>query len=202
MNNEKLDYFRDLLDSQKEHRVASLTENEMGMDVSIRDSTSELSSYDNHPGDLGTETFEAEKNFSFRLNDKYIVSEIDVALKKINDGEYGKCEVCHKDINEERLEIRPYARLCINCENDFEQKVWDEERGRSIEEKVLYPPFGRSFTDNSIEDKVGFDGEDAWQQVNEYNVKDSGYEYGVEDDLGTVEDVEKISNEQYKRQLE
>ncbi|MFZ5354658.1 MAG: TraR/DksA C4-type zinc finger protein [Bacillota bacterium] len=202
MNTEKLKHFEELLKDEKSRRIDSLFDNQMGMDISIRDDTSELSSYDNHPGDLGTETFEAEKNISFRLNDKFIVSEIDAALRKIEHGEYGICEACHKSINEDRLELRPYARLCIDCENEFELKPHDEEKGRPIEEQVLYPPYGRSFTDNSVEEKVGFDGEDTWQQLNTYNVQDSGYPDEPEDNIGAVEDVEQISNSYYKNTLE
>jgi hypothetical protein len=84
----------------------------------------------------------------------------------------------------------------------MEQKHQDEEKGRPIEEQVLFPPFGRSFTDNSVEDKVEFDGEDTWESVNEYNVRMSDNEFGEDESVGYVEDVEQISNEQYRKQLE
>ncbi len=203
MDKNKLKHYEELLNKEKEEREHFLKEDGMGYGVSIRDLTSELSSYDNHPGDLGTETYEAEKNLSFRTREKFLISEVQAALKKIEEGNYGICEVCHKEIGNDRLEVRPYTRLCIHCENDFEQKIGDEEHGRPIEEQVLFPPFGRSFTDYSIEDKVEFDGEDTWEAVNEYNVRMSDNEYGEDDEEeGYVEDVEQISNTQYKRQLE
>jgi DnaK suppressor protein len=40
---------------------------------------------------------------------------IDMALKDIDDDTYGKCEVCGKDIGDERLIALPTARLCIDC---------------------------------------------------------------------------------------
>ncbi|MHB1392070.1 MAG: TraR/DksA C4-type zinc finger protein [Clostridia bacterium] len=203
MDNNDLKHYKELLNIEKEEREGFLKDDGMGYGISIRDLTSELSSYDNHPGDLGTETYEAEKNLSFRTREKFLLSEVQVALNKIEEGRYGICEKCHEEISKDRLEVRPYSRLCIDCENDFEQKIDDKEHGRPIEEQVLFPPFGRSFTDNSVEDKVEFDGEDAWESVNEYNVRMSDNQFGEDDEAeGYVEDVEQISNKQYKRQLE
>jgi YteA family regulatory protein len=202
MEKSRLKHYEELLNKEKERRENSLKEDGTGLGISIKDATGELSSYDNHPGDLGNETFEAEKNFSFRTREKFLLSEIETALDKITKGTYGTCEVCHKEIDRDRLEVSPYSRFCIHCENDMEQKHQDEEKGRPIEEQVLFPPFGRSFTDNSVEDKVEFDGEDAWESVNEYNVRMSDNEFGEDESVGYVEDVEQISNEQFKKQLE
>ncbi len=203
MDKNDLKHYEELLNKEKEKREDSLEDEGIGLGASIKEMSGELSSYDNHPGDLGNETFEAEKNFSFRTRDKFLLSEVQAALNKIADGTYGLCEQCHKEIDKDRLEVRPYSRLCINCENDMEQKIDDEEKGRPIEEQVLFPPFGRSFTDNSVNDKVEFDGEDTWESVNEYNVRMSDNEFGEDDeDTGYVENVEQISNDRYKRQLE
>ncbi len=203
MDQKDIKHFQELLNSEKKKRENALEDEKIGKGISIKDSTGDLSSYDNHPGDMGNETFEAEKNVSFRTRDKFLLSEVQVALDKIAEGTYGLCEICHKEVGEDRLEARPYSRLCIHCENNIEQNVRDEEKGRPIEEQVLYPPFGKSFTDNSMEDNVVFDGEDTWDAINEYNVPMSDNKFGEEDEeIGYVEDVEQISNEQYKKQLE
>lgn len=208
MDKERQKHFKELLLDEKKEKLENMTDPKLGLNASIKDVTSELSSYDNHPGDLGTETFEAEKNYSFKMNDKFFIGEIDNALEKIEKGNYGNCEGCHKDIDEERLELLPYARLCADCECDTELVPKGEENGRPIEEQVMYPPFGRSFTDHSIDDKVEFDGEDTWQDVDTYNARDSAYpddqdESGEQtDSYGYVQDVEQISNQQYKKQLQ
>lgn len=202
MNKSKIKDLEKKLIDIKIGREESLAEDHLGLGESIKDNTGELSSYDNHPGDIGTETFEAEKNFSFRNNDKFVIGEASDALKKIEDGSYGLCEHCGEEIAEERLDIIPYARLCISCENEFKLKADDEEKGRPIEEQILTPPFGRSFRDNSPEDSVMFDGEDAWQAVNVYNDVTSDNPFSEDDSMGYVEDVESISNERYKKQLE
>lgn len=201
MDKNKLKHFEQLLIKEKKERERSLFDNNLGMDVSLRDATSDLSSYDNHPGDLGTETLEAEINQSFRTNDKYMLSEIDAALQKIKDGSYGECEACHKPIEEDRLEIVPHARFCIDCENNYEQKINDEEEGRPIEEQVMLPTLGYSFRDMTMDDEVGYDGEDTWQDLNEFNVKMSDNNFDHEDSFGYVEDVDQVSNVRYKKQI-
>ena len=119
MDKKELKHYQELLNKEKEEREDSIKDDGMGYGISVRDQTSELSSYDNHPGDLGNETFEAEKNMSFRTREKFLLSEVQVALDKIAEGTYGLCEQCHREIGKERLEARPYARLCIHCENDM-----------------------------------------------------------------------------------
>lgn len=42
--------------------------------------------------------------------------DINLALEKLEKGEYGKCEKCGKNIEEKRLEILPAARLCMKCQ--------------------------------------------------------------------------------------
>ncbi len=44
--------------------------------------------------------------------------DVSVALEKMEKGEYGKCEKCGKEINEERLKVAPEARLCMKCNNE------------------------------------------------------------------------------------
>lgn len=53
---------------------------------------------------------------------KEMVRQIDFALGKISDGEYGICEHCGDDISPNRLHAVPWARLCIDCAREFERK--------------------------------------------------------------------------------
>jgi DnaK suppressor protein len=46
---------------------------------------------------------------------KYRLDEIDVALSKIENGNYGVCEKCHKEIEKGILDVDPESRLCKNC---------------------------------------------------------------------------------------
>ena len=51
-----------------------------------------------------------------------VVAEIDAALGRLDDGSYGKCERCAASIPVERLEIVPYARYCVACQQSGERR--------------------------------------------------------------------------------
>ncbi|MDQ3945258.1 MAG: TraR/DksA C4-type zinc finger protein [Actinomycetota bacterium] len=74
---------------------------------------SELASHDQHQADLGTETFEREKDFSLLEQLEAELDELDRALRKLDDGTYGICEACGEPIPPERLEALPGARFCV-----------------------------------------------------------------------------------------
>jgi RNA polymerase-binding protein DksA len=84
-----------------------------GQDGGGGDDTSELSSVDQHPADVGTEEFEREKDLSILEQFESDLTALDRALERLEAGEYGKCEVCGKPIGDERLEARPAATMCI-----------------------------------------------------------------------------------------
>ena len=48
---------------------------------------------------------------------KHQLDEVDAALARIDNGKYGTCENCGKDIGAARLEARPEATLCIDCKS-------------------------------------------------------------------------------------
>lgn len=171
-----------------------------GLGMSMKDSLSELSTYDNHPADLGTEVFERSKDFSLRENAMITVSDIDSALERINDGTYGACEVCGRDIPLERLEAVPSTSKCRNCK-EAEENI-PHQNDRPVEEEAIGTPFARTFNDDT--DNVGYDGEDAWQEVAQYSETTDewsrgGAYYGYSDfDVerkGAVEDVDNIPYE-------
>ena len=62
-----------------------------------------------------TEAFELEKRMALehQLNDS--ISEVEHALARFGTGDYGKCEKCGREIEGERLEARPQAKLCMTC---------------------------------------------------------------------------------------
>jgi len=50
------------------------------------------------------------------------LQEIEIALKKIEKGEYGICEMCGEQIKPLRLKVKPYARYCIVCREIAEKE--------------------------------------------------------------------------------
>jgi len=109
------EHARHLIVSEKERLENLVREREVeGIGPeSETDSISELSSLDQHQGDTGTETFEREKDFSLLEQLEAEIGDLDAALRKIDDGTYGICEVCGKEIEPERLEAVPGTRTCI-----------------------------------------------------------------------------------------
>lgn len=148
---ERGDAFRRRLDSLREHSLGQSESNSIG----------ELSTYDNHPGDLGTSAQFRSQDLAFRDEASQGLAQVEDALGRLRDGTYGTCRECGGPIERERLEALPEAARCADCENEREARSAD--RDRPIEEDVLSPPFGRTFTDDT--ENVAYDGEDAWQDV-------------------------------------
>src|ERR1700687_137002 len=82
-------------------------------DESENESLSELSHHAQHQADLGSETFERERDFSLLEQIEAELSDVEHALRRIDDGSYGTCEACGKLIDDARLEVVPAARFCV-----------------------------------------------------------------------------------------
>jgi RNA polymerase-binding protein DksA len=80
----------------------------------------EISSYDDHPADLASETFEREKDLALESNIENLLEKVNTALEKLAEGTYGICDSCQAVINPNRLEALPWASLCLNCQARME----------------------------------------------------------------------------------
>ncbi len=199
MNQEKLQYFKHKLLQEKQNIRQSIADMEdRGMDTSLGDSISELSTYDQHPGDVGSEMFERSKDFALREYDRINLEAIDDALLRMENGKYGYCDTCGEEIAQERLEAIPFTTICKRCKEEKEEHKMSL---RPVEEDVLEPPFERTYNDGTSD--VGFDGEDSWQAVAHWQEdapeSEAGSYYGPEDmeteQTGAVEEVEDIPYE-------
>jgi DnaK suppressor protein len=102
---------------QERERLQSIKDGlsgEPGEGVSERDALSELSLADQHPADIGTEVFEQEKDLSIAEQIGAELADVERALKRVDEGTYGVCEACGREIDPERLEARPEARFCVD----------------------------------------------------------------------------------------
>ncbi|MHB8917250.1 MAG: TraR/DksA C4-type zinc finger protein [Desulfocucumaceae bacterium] len=171
-----------------------------GLHESMSSSISELSLYDNHPGDVGSEMFERSKDFALRDNAMLAVNAIEEALVKMEKDTYGLCDACGGEITPERLQAVPSTTLCLRCKRADELIPGTENR--PVEEDVMEDVYARPF-DNKT-DNVAFDWEDSFQEVarwNEHAVRSgAGSYYGggepvEEDQRGQVEDVDGITYE-------
>ncbi|WP_424768308.1 TraR/DksA C4-type zinc finger protein [Paenibacillus sp. sgz302251] len=166
--NAQLSLLKDrLLDEQKEieHRIHD--SDHYGLSDSQRDHSGELSPIDNHPGDTATELYDREKDIALHEQEELHLERIEAALKAMDEGTYGICRACGETIPIERLDAVPDTVYCI--EHAPRQHV---SLRRPAEELFLTPPFGRSSMDEN-DDYNGFDGEDAWQIVEQWGNADS-----------------------------
>ncbi len=90
---------------------------------SENDSVGELSSYDQHQADLGTETFEREKDLAILESIEAELADVEHALRRLDEGTYGICEACGRPIDEERLEALPATRVCRDDQQRAEADV-------------------------------------------------------------------------------
>ena len=114
MNERQLEYFRqklidwkrDILDGSKSTIETMQTETEQQADLVDRASS------------------EADRALELRTRDRQrkLISKIDAALRRIEDGEYGFCEHTGDPIGLRRLEARPTATLCLEAQEKHERK--------------------------------------------------------------------------------
>ena len=90
-------------------------------------STGELSSYDNHIGDIGTDVYMQDMDNSLIDHQKYVLNGINKALNKVNDGNYGICSNCHKKIEQDRLDLIPETTLCATCAKEIDTSPDESE---------------------------------------------------------------------------
>ncbi len=109
----------------EERRRLRATAEELADDLDLDDTQQaklgELSSFDQHQADIGSETFEREKDGAILSTLIHHSKEINEALNRLDEGTYGTCERCGKPIGQARLEAVPIARFCIDDEQAISQ---------------------------------------------------------------------------------
>jgi RNA polymerase-binding protein DksA len=114
------DRFRTLLEEERGRVKAAIDNIHAEHPGSMSEESGEDAVYDNHLADTATETYDRELDYTLEENSEHVLSEIEAALRRIEEGTYGRCTNCGRQIPEERLEARPYATLCIDCQRQRE----------------------------------------------------------------------------------
>ncbi|MEK7477391.1 MAG: TraR/DksA family transcriptional regulator [Candidatus Coatesbacteria bacterium] len=115
MKKDQLKRFQQLLTKQKQDLTASVSDEEReGRDAV----TVEAKDY----GDMATEAYGQEMSFAISDAGRRSLKDIEDALLRIRDGNFGNCERCTKPIDEARLEAVPSARMCIACAEIVEKE--------------------------------------------------------------------------------
>jgi DnaK suppressor protein len=112
---------------------------------------SEASAFGMHQADAGSDAYDRDFALSLLSQEQDALYEIDEALKRIELGTYGKCEMSGKPIPHARLEAIPFARFTVECQSQLEKQskasrvrqsvtslfgLTDEEGGEGEEEEV------------------------------------------------------------------
>ncbi len=84
---------------------------------------SELSGSDQHQADVGTETFDRERDLSIYEQVSAELADVEHALRRLEEGTYGTCEACGRPIASDRLEAIPAARLCLEDQEAAEREA-------------------------------------------------------------------------------
>ena len=119
MDKKKLEYFRGLLQDQLDELIDEALKTVNGM-TNLKDT---------FPDPTDRAALETDRNFLLRIRDRErkLIEKIKEALDRIDDGQFGVCEVCGKEIGEKRLMARPVTTLCIECKK--KQEAREKARG-------------------------------------------------------------------------
>ena len=123
MTKPELEKYKKLLLKKKEEILQAVKHIEQDtLSRSQRDASGDLSGYTLHMADIATDSYDREFSLGLASNAQQILYEIDEALKRVKEKGFGKCLVCEKPIPKKRLQVIPYASLCIACQAKEETK--------------------------------------------------------------------------------
>jgi DnaK suppressor protein len=91
--------------------------------ATIKEATGDLTHYSYHMADQGTDNMERELAFAHGSKSRRLLYHIDEALRRVEEGTYGKCHGCGRQIQLPRLRAVPHARLCIQCKSAEEEQT-------------------------------------------------------------------------------
>lgn len=186
--------------TKRQSRLIQHLHQRYDIELAHPDAVGELSSYDNHPGDLGSELFERGKDLALMSHLEQELEAINDALHAIHEGTYGLCRVCSLPIPYERLQSNPTADTCIEHAKEASDKA-------NFDYHSEVNPHLNPIEENSSVMNF-YDQEDAWQDVARFGTSDTPSDvydevydpeeaYANSDEhIGFVEDVEQYPDEQ------
>ena len=110
-----VDRFKKRLLEERERLQTLIDEYEAELESARMTESSSDRSPDPGNAEAGSMKFEYEKELSLEQNTIDLLGKVDHALDRISKRKYGQCESCGKAIPIERLDVLPYATLCVEC---------------------------------------------------------------------------------------
>jgi DnaK suppressor protein len=90
--------------------------------ISSTNSKNEVSNEVKDSADIASDYYERELAWGLSETERLRLQEVEDALERIENGSYGKCDVCGSMISAPRLEALPFARLCVECQSKQESE--------------------------------------------------------------------------------
>ncbi|MDZ7332365.1 MAG: TraR/DksA C4-type zinc finger protein [candidate division KSB1 bacterium] len=115
MTKEDLAYFKQLLEEKQREILEELGYIKDVTENSSEEKFGEDTTYSTHMADHGTDEQEREKRFYHASRENKFLMYIEEALQRIENGTYGICISCGKEIPKERLEAVPHTQKCVPC---------------------------------------------------------------------------------------
>jgi RNA polymerase-binding transcription factor DksA len=125
---ERLKYFEELIRTELTESMAYIENINKEQSVGARESSGDLSSYAYHQADQGSDTNLMEHTVMMMESEREKIRLLNDAMRRIQDGTFGICEMCGDLIPDKRLEILPYATLSIDCKGKMEEKKRKQRR--------------------------------------------------------------------------
>lgn len=92
------------------------------LNKSQREASGDLSGYAYHMADMASDVYERDLLLKLASGEIEFLLQIDEALKRIHEGEYGFCQECKKKVSKTRLKAIPHATHCRNCQEKEEKR--------------------------------------------------------------------------------
>lgn len=115
MNQKKIDYFKKIILKKRNEILQELGNIRESSKNENKETSGTDSTYSIHMADHGTDEEQREKAYYHASRENKYLLYLEDALTRIEDGSYGFCIKCGKEIPEERLEAVPHTQLCVPC---------------------------------------------------------------------------------------
>ena len=116
MNKKDLVMLRKKLLDQKEDIIKIVKKNCEGEKEFLSDKVGDIA-------DIASDSIERELLFELNDNERRVLKNVEESLHKIEEGTYGTCDKCGKEIEIERLKAMPFTNFCIKCKSEMESPL-------------------------------------------------------------------------------
>ena len=120
--NPKFEVYKKLLLKTKEQisgDIRHLSDDNTG---SANDGGGDISGHALHMADVATDMYDREFALGLAANDRELLSHVNQAMSRIEEGTFGVCLECKKPIAATRLKALPYTKTCLKCQEKIESR--------------------------------------------------------------------------------